>query len=395
MEKSINKNENTETDEHVKLKIHILEKKLETFKKMCPHVTEDVESDVVKEKKISKIDRNFHEQKAVSDVLYKIDITSNNHTNSNTNNKLNSKSNIENIYINNNNKKPIDNGIINSVENFQIIPKMVDNNNNQNNVLLQPFDIRTSTPSSSPSNSNNINNNDIPQIASNSNKQTVSTKNIGSTKKVKTLPLGVVPIPDNMKDFINNKNNNDNLSDDNNNKNRYSNVLSAINTNVGDKHSDNDINNNKNLDFPNIVNEQENGANEEHDNEFDIDDKNKKYPNNKEHANINNLDLDKINNNNIKNNNNAEEDLNLYENNKNLFVQNNHKESENDIDGGLVGGGANKFDDNKLHNEIAGDHGKEGVNYDEDIHLDQDHLQNEEEDGELFGFINMSSLFIK
>lgn len=377
MEKIINENGNTETDEQLKLKILRLEKKLETFKKSCPHVTEDVESDVVKEKKISTIDRNFHEQKAVSDVLYKIEITSINHTNSNTNSKLNSKSNIENIYINNN-KKPIDNGIINSVENFQIIPKMVDNNNNQNNVLLQPFDIRTSTPSSSSSNNNNINNNDIPQIASKSNKQTVSTstKNIGSTKKVKSLPLGVVPIPDNMKDFINNKNNNDNLSDDNsnNNRNRYSNVLSAINTNVGDKHSDNDINNNKNLDFPNIANEQENGANEEHDNDIDIDDKNKKYSNNKEHAIINN-------NNNIKNNNNAEEDLNLYENNKNLFVQNNLKESDNDIDGGLIGGGANKFD-NKLRNEIAGDHGKEGVNYEDDIHIDQDHMQNEEEDGE-------------
>lgn len=303
-----------------------------------------------------KQEKNFDQQQVVSDDLYKIPIISKNLTNIDLRGISSPPSSSVHLTTSISSSRNINNikntgagdGIINSVENFQMIPKLVaaDNNNvlPQPNMMIKSSSTTTTTMPASKTNSKN--NQVVPLVPamtpSNKNVTKPSTK--GNVEKIKkNVPSGVVwPVPDTDlmdKDYPDNefKDNQDvlksELKDD---KNKYDDSLKIPQNN------------------PNDINELENGAHEINDNnDFNID---------KDHDHMHDLlDSDK----NLNNNNNAAE----------------HEDDTYDMGQQKVIG---KKKNDKLMNEIVGDHGKEGGYPDEmeDLHLDN-HMEPEEEgDGE-------------
>ncbi|EDS30068.1 conserved hypothetical protein [Culex quinquefasciatus] len=194
--------------------------------------------------------------------------------------------------------------------------------------------------------------------------------------KHRLLPEGVVPFPENMEDLMKvDENNSENAIN-----NRYQNAASHPNANGADKRSRND----KDLNFMNANVELENGAQE-------VDDFNLGGGGGGGAAAAHNDQLQQPN---VKDNggdnlNAAEEDTNLYEQkqfaNQGQGQQLQHGGMDyNEVHhhgGGAKGGGFGE----KLINEIARDHGKEGDNYpnemEEDLHLDGQ--QEAEEEGDV------------
>lgn len=327
-----------------------LEQELTRYKEKCDkygfqYETSSTTGNAVKSRPKSVV--NFSEQIPVSPNVYRI---LNNSTSSSTNKYTSS------LVIGgkqNNNKKhsshetTLDNGIINSVENFQIAQQpIVDVNRNQDtNVLQQPQlgnKGSTTTTTESPkavSSKSSVDSKWVapPMLQAPTVKENKSTT-AANNKKEKKIPEGVVPLPDWEQ----------NIKEDN----RYSNIIDENKGEIAVKNTDD-------LNFLN-ANEQENLANEVPDNDLNIDEK-KVNPEN-------GVGEDKINNN-------AEEDTNLYEYNKDVF---NTNLKDNDILHGRRSGNV----DSKLRNEVAGDHGKEGDHYpDEDLRIEG---PNEEEgDGKL------------
>lgn len=259
-----------------------------------------------------------------------------------------------------------DNGIINSVENFQIaqqpiLPPANDDtshkNNNKNNeyeanVLAQPQILNkgsTTTTTESPKGvhggSSSQKTGDSAKLVAPPILQAPTVKESKSStpvKKERRLPEGVVPPPETS--WMN--------KETQQTDNRYANAIDDTGVIAGQEQDMKD----DRMNFL-IGNEQENLAHEVPDNDFNIDEK-KVNPENPGGE-------DKIDNN-------AEEDTNLYETNKDVFNTNN---KDTDI---LHGGNRRSGNaDTKLRNEVAGDHGKEGDHYpDEDLRIEG---QNEEE----------------
>lgn len=370
--------------------------------------------------------RNFAEQISVSEDLYKIPVVLRNRTNKYgalhggalvfdaKKQEQETQGVIAKPYETNEVKSKLvaaaaDGGVINSVENFQIIPKplpLVSNdeggkkeNPQQNNVLQEPQLLKTSTsiPSSLNKKTSERNSNlQVPILAaptvvspdggkSSSSSTSTSTPSSGLTKKSvskfrsKTLPVGVVPFPDNIEDLMKvDENNSENAIN-----NRYLNVAAHQGQgNNYEKRSRND----KDINFINGNVDLENGAHEVNDNDFKL------------VGGVNNNQLQQPNvkdgNQNRENLNAAEEDTNLYD--QKLFQQQQqpqhadynelHQHPGGKRDGaGNAGAAAGKGSiGEKLINEIVRDHGKEGDNYpnemEEDLHLDGQ--QEGEEEGD-------------
>ncbi|XP_055640791.1 uncharacterized protein LOC129778121 isoform X2 [Toxorhynchites rutilus septentrionalis] len=355
--------------------------------------------------------RNFAEQISVSEDLYKIPVVLRNHTNKYgalhggalvlgvKKQVQEGQGVIAKPYETNDVKSKLvaaaaDGGVINSVENFQIIPKplpLVPNeadgkkDNQQNNVLQEPQLLKTSTsiPSSLNKKTSERNSNlQVPILAaptvvspdggkSSSSSTSTTTPSSSLVKKsisklrTKILPVGVVPFPDNIEDLMKvDENNSENAVN-----NRYLNIAAHQGqANNDEKRSRND----KDINFINGNVDLENGAHEQ--------------PNVKDGTQ------------NRDNFNAAEEDTNLYDQKLfgNAMVQQQPQHADyNEMHqhlgakkdgGGNAGAAVGKGSiGEKLINEIVRDHGKEGDNYpnemEEDLHLDGQ--QEGEEEGDI------------
>lgn len=299
------------------------------------------------------IEKNFNAQIPVSEGLYKIPI------------KLTNNTKTTNQMV-----KTEDHGVINSVENFQMIAKPILERNDQKleslNVLQEPpgNQLKSSTPSDNRKTSEN--NNLIagpivmPTMTPKTKKTTSAVYKHGMLKtRSKPIPIGVVPIqiPERINDFVQNQ---ENGSENKIESNRY---MNHIDTNLDKSNKFDGSNDRNDISFQN-VNEIENGAHEINDNnDFNIiDDKNS----HKDHLQEV-LEDDKIN---VHNNNAAEEDTNLDDTkmNDDLEIMNKKIKSPQKLE-----------TNEKLMNEIAGDQGKVPQYPDDpDLHMEE---QVEEEDG--------------
>lgn len=299
-------------------------------------------------------EKSFNQQQVVSGDLYKIPITVKNLTSfepkgisSPSSNSVRLTTSISSSKSSANNNQAVKakeaNGIINSVENFQMIPKPIADSNN---VLQQPMMLKTSstTTTTMPASKTNSKSNQVvplvPAMTPNSKNATKPSTKASVEKSKKNIPNGIVwPVPDT--DLMDREYPDNDLKD---NQDLLKNELKD------DKKFDDSLKIPQNN--PNDINELENGAheiNDNNENDFNID---------KDHDHIHDiLDSDK----NLNNNNAAE-----------------HEDDNYDLGQQKVLGGKKKND--KLMNEIAGDHGKEGGYLEEmeDIHMDN-HMEAEEE----------------
>ena len=221
--------------------------------------------------------KSFNEQITVSEDTYKIPIKKQVRGSSTITNIILKSSMDHNAVMvekKSDTKKSYGNGIINSVENFQIIPKPIvinsdENKKNEAMVLQQPIMPKTSTSINDLANkktSESVNNLHVPILAaptaerpanepknnSSSTSTTTSTTTKKSVVKPKSkLPVGVVPIPDMINDDANkNEENNFSHIPDSSKANKKAQSL-----NEKDKNELNFLDGNGN-------GEQENGANE-------------------------------------------------------------------------------------------------------------------------------------
>lgn len=313
--------------------------------------------------------KNFHEQLQVSADLYKLPL--NPRPNTNNLNHLNT-------HLSGNKGKLSGagaGGIINSVENFQMVnPKLVADDNN---VLQQPIALKSSSTSTTPA--SNIDHGgqknllplaaiptvtpDTPDKGDRKNKSTTSNDRKAKLKRPVKVPNGFVPIPAENLDL--NENENERYQNVRN-ANEAANAANEVGANERFYKSLNKPPNPNEINFP-PVNEQENGAHELNDNnEFNIDDKGRK-----DHDHIHEIQDEKVNNNNV--NNAAEEDT--YDN---LNHKKNAKNDDMDLE--IINRPQEHKGNDKLLNEIAGDHGgypeEEG-----DLHMEGPEAE-EEGDGE-------------
>ena len=262
------------------------------------------------------IDKSFQEQIPVSDDHYKIPI--------NIRNK--SKNLVKETSSSSIVKSSSRKGIINSVENFQIIPEPIVDTKNvlQQPALLNGKSTTTTTPTSVFSNNSNKKNELVIP-----NKLTSSTTAAGSTtKSSRKLPKFVLPIPDI--------------------KNDESEVVKEPVKEDKKQILDETLNKPQNED----INDIENGAHEINDNDFNIEEKNQR--------NFDNIDPDK----NMVNN--AAEEFDVHKPAEKKSLGN--EEMDLEIINRPANGGNNK---DKLKDEIANDHGKEEAYAEEDLHLEQ------------------------
>ncbi|XP_053693660.1 uncharacterized protein LOC128741704 isoform X1 [Sabethes cyaneus] len=378
--------------------------------------------------------RNFAEQISVSEDLYKIPVMLRNRTNnfealhgSNgvgpavIEQEQESTGVIAKPYDTNDRrdikKKPnahmvgaVDGGVINSVENFQIIPKpmpLVSNDDANtdskkqsppsNNVLQEPVLVKTSTSISSAlskKTSEKSGNLQVPILAaptvgfpdgSKSSSTSTTTPTSGLVKKPskfrsKALPVGVVPYPENMDDLM--------KADENNSENainnRYLNVAASHQGNGNQNIEHQQMRNDKDLNFMNGNVELENGAHEVNDNDFNLGGGGGDgHGNNNQNQQSNGLPKDGGDQNGDTVNA-AEEDTNLEDQKLfgNLLVQQqqgphaDYPDMHRHLADGKRNGGGKGAIGEKLINEIVRDHGKEGDNYpnelEEDLHLHQE-----------------------
>ncbi|KAG5681747.1 hypothetical protein PVAND_011156 [Polypedilum vanderplanki] len=260
--------------------------------------------------KNNNIDKSFQEQIPVSDDHYKIPI--------NVRNRSSMKVMASTLLSTNNNKESkISNGIINSVENFQIIA------DNQNNVLQQPVLGKSSSTSTTTTPTSVIKKENLALPKSKSSPVATTTK---SSKK---LPKFVLPIPPDIK------------NDDSNNQRE---------SNKEEKKMalDETLNKPQNEE----INEMENGAHEINDNDFN--DFNIEEKNQRNH--FDNFEQDK----NIVNNAAEEFDAHKSGDKKNL--------GNDEMDLEIINRPPVNMKD-KLKDEIANDHGKEEAYL--DLHIEQ------------------------
>lgn len=346
--------------ESLQIKNNKLEKTLNLYNLNCAYrpLAENSQQIEHPSHQLNDIEKNFNAQIPVSEGLYKIHI------------KLTNNTKPTNKMV-----KTVEHGVINSVENFQMIAKPILESNDpklEQNVLQEPpgNQLKSSTPSDNKKTSEN--NNLIagpivmPTMTPNPKKTTSSvikkiTEQIISKTKSKPVPIGVVPIPESMNEFVQNQ---ENGSDNKIESNRY---MNHIDTNLDKSNKFDGSHDRNDISFQN-VNEIENGAHEMNDNnDFNIVDEKNSHKDHLQEV----LEDDKIN---IHNNNNnaAEEDTNLYDTkvNDDMDLEIVNKKIKSPI----------KNENNeKLMNEIAGDQGKVPEYPDDrDLHMEE---QVEEEDG--------------
>lgn len=227
--------------------------------------------------------------------------------------------------------QPNGQGVINSVENFQIAPQEIQ-------VIQAPPALKSPSTSSSSTQSSLINKE--PSPASIAKRSSVSS---ATTSKKKAIPsdLGVAPVPEILDDP-------QDLKDEDNTNNRYSNVVNELSAkNIGNDGAD----------------EEDNGAFEHKDLQEVLDDANP-------------AGADDLNDEGKRNN-------------------DQHGELEDDEMEGPgrnhgASGKKNKaehlLDDNSLNNEVAGDHGKEQQ---DELRIADDPINEEDEDGEFFIVLNL------
>lgn len=324
------------------------------------------------------VDTNFNQQIVVSPDVYKLVIANSSslspplstQANSSPSHSLNKKFTPKESFhvggdVGDGVKSRHDDGIINSVENFQLIQKSIGGGGGEDDqargVLAQPQLLNAKGASSSTSTTTTTTTTEssrnkeklegppllkAPMLKESSSSTSTSTRTTTlSTKKIE-IPEGVVPFPE--QSFL--------VPEENSNavetNNRYGNV-----DEVNNKKSTSDVKQD-NLNFLN-GHDDDNEANEVPDNDFNIDEMNKKSS--------------KVDGKGVggggggadggNENNNAEEDTNLYEANKGIF-----------INPGKEGNNAHKNDGNdlKLRHEVMDDQGKEGENdyHNDDVHLD-------------------------
>ena len=316
------------TDEHqqliqLKYKNYQLEQEIKDLKKKL-HINENNEEHrqvPAPEINNKAIDKSFQEQIPVSDDHYKIPINIQSKSKNLVKETSSSSSSINIKKSSNNNNK----GIINSVENFQIIPEPVVDNKNvlQQPALLNGKSTTTTTPTSI---LNKISNKKSDLVIPN--KLTSSSTATSTTKSSRKLPKFVLPIPDI--------------------KNDESEVAKEPVKEDKKQILDETLNKPQNED----INDIENGAHEINDNDFNIEEKNQR--------NFDNIDPDK----NMVNNAAEEFDVHKPAEKKSLGNEEMDLEIIN-----RPANGANVKD--KLKDEIANDHGKEEAYAEEDLHLEQ------------------------
>lgn len=324
------------------------------------------------------VEKSFDAQVLVSEDTYKIPMHFRSSFNSTTNsstavnipsstNNLGAGALIKSSPINPPNRDYL--GIINSVENFQIIPKPLQEiNAGDNNVLKEP-PAQDQSGGKVSSSTATLDKADLkskavveraPPIALVPTISTTKKSAIGRTvSKAKKLPEGVVPLPESMNEFMKNEAEEKEKEDSKNKPpNRYSNVQESPfpvgDMKLGDHVDANALQNGNEID---------NGAHEVNDNnDFNIiEDRN--------HHDHVLLDDDKVN---VINNNAAEVEANM----------DRVKGNDDDIDLNIINHNLNlmslqkkqkaKVSNDKFNEEVAGDQG-----FDE--HLEE---QPEEEDGE-------------
>ena len=317
------------------------------------HISEDQSNhQVPAPHKPIEVIKNFNEQLLVSPDLYNIPLI----PRINTNNLKQLSGELGNVGIITGNGAS---GIINSVENFQMVQKPVADDNN---VLQLPYALKTSSTTSTTPASNidhggkkDLQPVPIPTVTPDTiekgdkkSKSTSSTDRKAKLKRPVKIPKNFVPIPE------------ENVEMNENENERYQN---ARETNAANEVGANDRfyksvlkpPNPNEINFP-PVNEQENGAHELNDNnEFNIDEKG-----HKDHDHLHEIQDEKVNNNNV--NNAAEEDT--YDN---LNHKKNAKNDDMDLE--IINRPPEHKSNDKLQNEIAGDHG--GYPEDEgDLHIE-------------------------
>lgn len=301
-----------------KYKNYQLEQEIKELKKKL-HINENVEQKhVAPAPDIKAVDKSFQEQIPVSDDHYKIPI--------NIRNKSSSIKLVKDT-SSNNNKMMNKGNIINSVENFQIIPEPI---MDTKNVLQQPATMSSGkTTSTTPTSVFKMNNNNKrnENLAVPSNKATAPGS---TTKSSRKLPKFVLPIPD------------------------LKNEESAIPKEPLKDDKKQILDETLNKPQNEYINDIENGAHEIiNDNDFNIEEKNPRS--------FDNIDQDK----NIVNN--AAEEFDVHkplEGKKSLG----NEEMDLEIINRPANGGNIK---DKLKDEIANDHGKEEAYPEEDLHLEQ------------------------
>lgn len=291
------------------------------------------------------VEKNFNSQILVSPDEYKIPINIKNRTNNN----IGSHGALNNVIID------VQNGIINSVENFQMIPKPIDDSSN---VLQQPQEVKSasSTTTTTPT-SVKRNKKDSQAVAANEQSKKMLSSTKESPRVMKALPKGVLPIPD----LVKNENSPENevLKDE-------VKIDDTLNKPQNDFQPGNEI-----------VNEMENGAQEINDNDFNIDEKS--HRNNNDHDHMQEL-LDQDKNLVINQDNAAEEDM--YDNHKQLNKKGNNNNDEMELEINRPVGNKNE---KLLNDEILNDHGQEANKegeYQEDLHIDGQAEQPDEDLGD-------------
>lgn len=390
---TLQKDKSSDTLNNVKFANFKLEKQLELYKINCPWTPPNIDhNDGQHENTLQKfnkdVDRSFDSQILVSEHLYKIPMKLVNHTTAssvlitninNPNNNLHEKTNeIGNgdgggvgvnklvaanllggdVVHHNDGLKKLVGVVINSVENFQMIPQPLMDNSHGKDVLAQPPPIKLNSSTVSTNkvsaavmgeknNQNELLNAPLP-TATLGNKLKISSttaanKNFEKSRlKFRQVPEGVVPVPPNVDDMMAR---NDDVSENNRND-RYKSVLDEVVGGNGDgnvaaaKKLDTAADDNKELNSNDVGNDIDNGAHEV------VDDFLMDNGNHKDHLQAV-LDDNKLNGNNA-----AEDDTNLYEKSFNLA-----KVGQDDDDLQVVHKN-DKLANNKLMNEIDADQGK-------------------------------------
>jgi hypothetical protein len=311
---SNNKDAASDVDEHqqllqLKYKNYELEQEIKELKQKVGNENVIVAQNHAPEVASKSIDKSFKEQIRVSEDIYKIPIN------------IRNKSNV----VKDSSKNNIKGGIINSVENFQILPQPVAVENQ--NVLQQPVLLNGKSSSTTTT---------TPTSVMKKENLVVPKNNSASTKSSKKLPKFVLPIPD----IKNDENNEIPLKEPYKDDKKFN--------------LDETLNKPQNED----INEQENGAHEINDNDFNIEEKNVRNG-------FENMDPDLDKNAAV---NNAAEEID------HKPQQIDKKSLGNDeMDLEIINRPPNNGNvKDKLKDEIANDHGKEDGEYpEEDLHIQE------------------------
>lgn len=333
----------------LKYKNYRLEKQIDLYNEHCTWRPDDAidsfdiqkQQDLIAQQHVKEIDKNFNAQIPVSPNLYRIPITIVNHTASSNR-----------MYDSGVGRKHSENGgILNSVENFQIIPKPIIEVNKD--VVDEPPKIGDERKSSTPIislKSSVFNNGELKMpnapvpTATPGNKlktsSTTETNKFLHKTKAKPIPEGVVPI----QEMVNFMLKNEDLNEKENRNDRYSNVLDEIGLKKNGDKGVNDV----------VANDVDTGAHEVLDNnDFMVDDHN-----HKDH-------LQEVLEDKMLNMNNAAEDDNAYDKGLNLGKAN------GDTDLNIIHKDDKSMQNNKLLNELDADQGKVAEYQEDDLHLEQ------------------------